>query len=98
MDRYYHSSDRTKHSTTDTKRPPPVVALYENLTRLVLPLVTKIPTRPHNETPLVSSSNLVDVSGVSLMQFFGLRAHLGDASGLATARYPETLAQIFVGC
>lgn len=30
------------------------------------------------------------------MQFFGLRGHLGDASALATARYPETLDSILV--
>lgn len=96
MDRYNHSSPTAKNSTTDTKRPPPVVALYEHLTRLVAPLVSKRPNRPNPETPIVSSANIVDVTGVSLMQFLSLRSHLGESSGLATARYPETLNSIYV--
>lgn len=70
-------------------------ALYENLLRFVLPLCSKL-SRPHPETPIVSSNNIVDISGVGLKQFWNLKSHMQDASVLATAHYPETLDRIFV--
>jgi hypothetical protein len=45
---------------------------------------------------VVSSNNIVDICGVSLMQFWNLRSHMQDASVLSTAHYPETLDRIFV--
>jgi hypothetical protein len=45
---------------------------------------------------VVSSNNIVDIGGVSLMQFWSLRSHMQDASVLSTAHYPETLDRIFV--
>lgn len=74
----------------------PVVALYEALMQLVLPLSTKMQDRPNTETPITTSCNIVDISGVSLMQFLRMRGHLGDASALATSKYPETLDSILV--
>jgi hypothetical protein len=44
----------------------------------------------------VTSTNIVDVSGVGLKQFWNLKSHMQDASVLATAHYPETLDRIFV--
>ncbi|KIW00375.1 uncharacterized protein PV09_08085 [Verruconis gallopava] len=71
-------------------------ALYENLTRFVLPLCSAIPDRPHPETPITQSNNIVDISGVGLKQFWNLKSHMQDASQLATAHYPETLDRIFI--
>jgi hypothetical protein len=42
------------------------------------------------------STNIVDVSGVSLRQFWNLKSHMQAASQLATAHYPETLDRIFI--
>lgn len=70
-------------------------ALYENLLNFVLPLSSKL-QRPNPETPIVASTNIVDVSGVGLKQFWNLKGHMQDASVLATAHYPETLDRIFV--
>ncbi|KAL5052019.1 hypothetical protein BDW71DRAFT_193502 [Aspergillus fruticulosus] len=70
-------------------------ALYENLLNFVMPLCSKLP-RPHPDTPIVSSNNIVDVSGVGLKQFWNLKGHMQDASVLATAHYPETLDRIFI--
>lgn len=92
-------------SNTDSKLPAnskvPIkmlrlFALYENLCRFVLPLCSTIPDRPHPETPISQSSNIVDISGVSLMQFWKLKNHMQDASLLATSHYPETLDRIFL--
>jgi hypothetical protein len=71
-------------------------ALYENLTRFVLPLCSAIKDRPHPETPVSQSNNIVDISNVGLKQFWNLKGHMQDASTLATAYYPETLDRIFI--
>ena len=70
-------------------------ALYESLTRFVMPLCSAI-DRKHPETPISQSNNIVDISGVGLKQFWNLKNHMQDASVLATAHYPETLDRIFV--
>jgi len=49
---------------------------------------------PH--TPITLSTNIVDVSQVSLRMFWNLKAHMQAASTLATAHYPETLDRIFI--
>ncbi|KAF2459326.1 CRAL-TRIO domain-containing protein [Lineolata rhizophorae] len=71
-------------------------ALYENLTRFVMPLCSAIKERNHPETPISQSNNIVDISRVSLKQFWNLKNHMQDASTLATAHYPETLDRIFI--
>ncbi|KAF2144392.1 uncharacterized protein K452DRAFT_245186 [Aplosporella prunicola CBS 121167] len=71
-------------------------ALYENLTRFVMPLCSAIPDRAHPETPISQSNNIVDISNVGLKQFWNLKGHMQDASQLATAHYPETLDRIFI--
>ncbi|KAF7914772.1 uncharacterized protein EAE98_011471 [Botrytis deweyae] len=71
-------------------------ALYENLTRFVMPLCTVLTDRDHPRTPITQSNNIVDISGVGLKQFWNLRGHMQDASTLATAHYPETLDRIFI--
>ncbi|KAJ5413833.1 hypothetical protein N7509_000460, partial [Penicillium cosmopolitanum] len=42
------------------------------------------------------STHIVDVSGVSIRQFLGIRKYLQEASATATAHYPETLGRVFV--
>ncbi|CAD6446356.1 7dee53d0-67d9-42c7-8f47-e25709e75d5c [Sclerotinia trifoliorum] len=71
-------------------------ALYENLTRFVMPLCTVLTDRENPRTPITQSNNIVDISGVGLKQFWNLRTHMQDASTLATAHYPETLDRIFI--
>ncbi|KAK3939020.1 CRAL-TRIO domain-containing protein [Diplogelasinospora grovesii] len=71
-------------------------ALYENLTRFAQPLCTELTDRDHAKTPITLSTNIVDVSGVSLRQFWNLKSHMQAASQLATAHYPETLDRIFI--
>ncbi|KAF7869957.1 hypothetical protein EAF04_004741 [Stromatinia cepivora] len=71
-------------------------ALYENLTRFVMPLCTVLTDRDNPRTPITQSNNIVDISGVGLKQFWNLRGHMQDASTLATAHYPETLDRIFI--
>ncbi|KAM0325938.1 hypothetical protein ACHAQA_007243 [Verticillium albo-atrum] len=71
-------------------------ALYENLTRFNMPFCTQLPDREFPEAPITMSTNIVDINGVSLRQFWNLKNHMQAASQLATAHYPETLDRIFV--
>lgn len=89
----------TTKAKTDGKTSPKLLrlfALYENLTRFVMPLCTAVGDREWAKTPITQSNNIVDISGVGLKQFWNLRTHMQDASTLATAHYPETLDRIFV--
>lgn len=92
-------SDTYSKALTDGSTPAKLLrlfALYENLTRFAQPMCTHLPDRPHLETPITLSTNIVDVSGVSLRQFWNLKSHMQAASQLATAHYPETLDRIFI--
>lgn len=71
-------------------------ALYENMSEFVLPLCNAVPDRPHPETPVTTTSHIVDISNVGLMQFWNLKGHMQAASTLASAHYPETLDRVFV--
>ncbi|PCH40318.1 CRAL/TRIO domain-containing protein [Wolfiporia cocos MD-104 SS10] len=80
--------------------PPPrryqrIIALYETMTRFVLPLCSALP-HPGAPTPVSAVTTIIDLAHVPLSALWGLRAHLGEASALATANYPETLAAIAV--
>ncbi|KAI1352428.1 CRAL-TRIO domain-containing protein [Xylaria sp. FL0043] len=97
----YEKSTETTYSKakTDGKTPPKLLrlfALYENLTRFVQPLASQCTDREHPETPITLSTNIVDISHVSLRMFWNLKAHMQAASQLATAHYPETLDRIFI--
>ncbi|CZT51852.1 related to phosphatidylinositol/phosphatidylcholine transfer protein [Rhynchosporium secalis] len=100
MSAYEKSAKSTSsQATTDGNTPAKLLrlfALYENLIRFVLPLCTALTDREHPRTPITQSNNIVDISGVGLKQFWNLRAHMQDASTLATAHYPETLDRIFI--
>lgn len=92
------SAGKTSATHTSSKVLPRLLrlfALYENMTQFVLPLCSDL-GRPHPETPVVNTTNIVDISGVGLKQFWNLKGHMQDASALATAHYPETLDRIFV--
>ncbi|KIW98459.1 uncharacterized protein Z519_00120 [Cladophialophora bantiana CBS 173.52] len=91
---YKDSLPNHKGLTTPAKLLP-LFALYQNLLNFVLPLVSTL-ERPNPEVPVTNSTNIVDISGVGLTQFWNLKAHMQDASILATAHYPETLDRIFI--
>ncbi|CCU75891.1 unnamed protein product [Blumeria hordei] len=97
---YENSSKKTfTTAQTDNKTSSKLLrlfALYENLTRFTMPLCTTTTDRPYPDTPITQSSNIVDISGLGLRQFWNLREHMLNASTLATAHYPETLDRIFI--
>ncbi|POS69828.1 SEC14 cytosolic factor [Diaporthe helianthi] len=100
---YEKSVDKTFSKAADppaSMHTPPkllrLFALYENLTRFAQPLCTQMTDREHPSTPITLSTNIVDVGGVSLKQFWNLKSHMQAASQLATAHYPETLDRIFI--
>ena len=71
------------------------VVLYETMTRFVLRLCSHLPHRTA-PTPVSSVTTIIDFDQVSLALLWSLRAHLQEASTLATANYPETLSTIAV--
>ncbi|OBZ71395.1 SEC14-like protein 2, partial [Grifola frondosa] len=54
------------------------------------------PPPPHSPHPISSVTTIIDLDSVSLTSLWSLRAHLQEASTLATANYPETLSTIAV--
>ncbi|KAJ5751439.1 uncharacterized protein N7511_008404 [Penicillium nucicola] len=70
-------------------------ALYDNLIRFVTPLVSELP-RTTRDIPVSASTHIIDISGVSMKQFFSIRKYLQETSELATAHYPETLGRVFI--
>ncbi|KAL8998608.1 MAG: hypothetical protein Q9169_002359 [Polycauliona sp. 2 TL-2023] len=93
---YSQATSKSKAKGPSPSRMLRLFALYENLTRFVMPLCSSVPGRPNPETPVDQSNNIVDISRVGLKQFWNLRSHMQDASQLATAHYPETLDRIFI--
>lgn len=71
-------------------------ALYENLLRFTQPLSTQLPDREHAEVPITLSTYIMDVSGISVLQFWSLKSHIHTLAYLASAYYPETLGAIFI--
>lgn len=59
-------------------------------------MCTQLQDRESNDVPVTMSTNIVDISGVGLKQFWNLKGHMQAASQLATAHYPETLDRIFI--
>lgn len=86
----------TKSTSASHSKMLRLFALYENLTRFIMPLCSALSDRPNPETPISQSNNIVDIQGVGLRQFWNLKGHMQEASTLATAHYPETLDRIFV--
>lgn len=68
----------------------------QNILDFVLPICTAVPNRPNPETPITMSTNIIDISGVGLRQWWALKDHIGDASVLSTKYYPEILDRTFV--
>lgn len=92
----YEKETHITHSKakTDGKTPAKLlrlIALYEDLTLFMQPLCTACPDREHAPTPITLSTNVIDISHVSLKMFWNLRQHMQAASELATTHYPETL-------
>lgn len=73
-----------------------LLALYENMTRFAHPLCSELDDREHAATPITLATNIVDITGVSLRQFWNLKSHMQAAAQMATAHYPETLDRIFI--
>lgn len=92
------SNSRTnlQPKSTESEATLRLFCTYENLIRFVLPLCSSIPSRPEPDSPVTDTTCIVDITGVSLMQFWRLRSHMQTASKLATAHYPETLGKTFV--
>ncbi|KAG5726883.1 Sec14 cytosolic factor [Termitomyces sp. T112] len=72
-----------------------IIALYELMVRFAFPLCSHLP-HPSSPTPISSVTTIIDLEHISIGSMWQLRNHLGEASRLATANYPETLNTVVV--
>ena len=69
------------------------MAIYDHLTRFVLPLCSGSPGGPD---PVHKTLHLVDVTGIGIRQVWNLRSYVQDLSRLLSRNYPEILDHVFV--
>ncbi|OAR01158.1 hypothetical protein LLEC1_06007 [Akanthomyces lecanii] len=59
--------------------------LLDNLLRFTQPLATQLPDRKHPEVPVTLSTDIIDLSGISVLQFWSLRNHIRTLACLVLA-------------
>ncbi|KAJ5758383.1 hypothetical protein N7520_005539 [Penicillium odoratum] len=99
VDEYLAKIDACSSVKTQSRSDSPGYILhsyapYDHLIQFVTPLVSEFP-RPNKNTPISASTYIIDISGVSLKQFFAIRKYGQESSELATKHYPETLGRVF---
>ena len=76
----------------DAKSTSSIAVVTLALIRFLLPFTSSI-QQPDQPMPVISGTNsIVDVGGVGLSRFWGLRSHLQVASQVASANFPETVS------
>ena len=88
--------DASAHSAKASPQLHSLFVLSEYVFRFVQPLCSSVADRPHQQRPITSTTNVIDLSGVGLKQFWVLKTHLQQASVLANTHYPEAVERIFV--
>ncbi|KAJ5674768.1 CRAL/TRIO domain-containing protein [Penicillium maclennaniae] len=98
LDGYLKMLDKSPRPESHAQSEVPIHLLHLHalyLLQFVFPLVSELP-RPDMRRPILSSTHIVDISNVSVFQFWNIRKYLQEASKVATAHYPETLGRVFV--
>ena len=103
MAAYKKTSGDMKHLKSELEIPDSVsiemvraFAVYEHLTRFIMPLCTGIPCRPNKERAITKMLCIVDISGMGLKQFWNLRGYMQDLAKLFATSYPEILSRVLV--
>lgn len=104
MAAYRKTSEAMKPLKSELKIPDTVsmemiraFAVYEHLTRFIMPLCTAVPGRPGSERAVTKILCIVDISGIGLKQVWNLRSYLQDLAKLFATNYPEILSRVLVG-
>ncbi|KAI5896347.1 CRAL/TRIO domain-containing protein [Schizophyllum commune H4-8] len=71
-----------------------IVALWEFMRQFALPLCNSLPR--DNNADICAVTSIIDLADVSFSSMWSLRHHLQEASGLATAHYPECMHSTIV--
>jgi hypothetical protein len=72
-------------------------AVYEGLTRYILPLCSANHERPNPDVPVTSCLYLVDISTLGFKQAWNVRVYVEIVSKLLADHYPEVIDRCFVG-
>lgn len=70
-------------------------AVMHNILNFVFPLCSSIP-RSDTSISITKSTNIIDISGVGLSQWWALKSHIQAAGVLTTDYYPDILDKTFV--
>lgn len=73
------------------------MAIYEHLTRFVMPLCSAIPARALPDEAVTKIVCIVDISNISIRQVWSVRSYIQDIGKLFAVNYPEVLGKVFVG-
>ena len=73
-----------------------VMAIYEHLTRFVMPLCSAIPERAEPDQAVTKMVCIVDISNISIRQVWNVRGWIQDIGKLFAINYPEILDKVFV--
>ena len=97
------SSDAMQIARTNSKSPGIVstdtlraMAVYEHLTRFIMPLCSAIPGRADPEEAVTKMICIVDISKISIRQVWSVRSYIQDTGKLFSINYPEILGKVFV--
>ena len=97
------SVPRPKPSPANMKAPGVVsaellraFALFDSLTRFVMPLVSAVPGRVDGDMPVTKTIMLADIAGLNMRQLWNLKGYIQDFNKLLAINYPEILDRVLV--
>ncbi|KAL8781085.1 MAG: hypothetical protein Q9213_006167 [Squamulea squamosa] len=71
-------------------------ALFDSLTRFIMPLCSAIPGRTGAVEPVTKTLVLADISGLDMRQFWRLKGYIQDLNKLLAINYPEILDRVLI--
>lgn len=78
----------------DAKSTSSIAVVTLALIRFLLPFTSSIQHQDQQMQVISGTNSIVDVGGVGLSRFWGLRSHLQVASQVASANFPETVSSL----
>ena len=104
MAAYKHSSSLGPNPKLAGLKAPGVVsapllrafAVFDDLTRFIMPLLSAMPDRPDADKPVTKTLIIADITGLDMRQLWNMKRWLQDSIKLLSDNYPEILDQVLV--